>query len=55
MMSGVSVAIIVLVLVVVVPVGVLVSGAVGAALLGWFLKADIDEAYEGTEHLEMGR
>jgi hypothetical protein len=55
MMDGVSVVIIVFVLVIAVPVGVLVSGAVGAALLGWLIKGDVDEVYEDTEYLELGR
>ena len=49
-----SVAIIVIVLVVVIPVGVLVSGAVAAAVLGWLAKSDVEERYEGTEYIDMG-
>lgn len=49
-----SVAIIVIVLVVAIPVGVLVSGAVAAAILGWLAKSDVEERYEGTEYVDMG-
>lgn len=51
----IGVAIIVIVLLIVIPVGVLVSGAAGAGILGWFLKDDIDERYEDSEYLELGR
>lgn len=47
--------IIVVVLVIAIPVGVLVSGSAGAGLLGWFLKDDIEERFEDSEYLEMGR
>ncbi len=41
----------IVVLVVVMPVGILMSGAVGAALLGRLLKTDVDTAHEGSELL----
>ncbi|HBL09490.1 MAG TPA: hypothetical protein EYM46_04600 [Acidimicrobiia bacterium] len=43
--------IMIVVLVVVMPVGILMSGAVGAALLGRLLKTDVDAAHEGSELL----
>jgi hypothetical protein len=43
--------IMIVVLVVVMPVGILMSGAVGAALLGRLLKTDVDTAHEGSELL----
>jgi hypothetical protein len=49
-----GVVIIVIVLVVAIPVAVLMSGAIGAGLLGWLLKSEVDEGYEGSEYLEMG-
>jgi hypothetical protein len=49
-----SVAVIVIVLVVAIPVAVLVSGAVGAAVLGWLAKSDVEDRYEGTEYVDMG-
>jgi hypothetical protein len=55
-MAGViSVVVIVIVLVIAIPVGVLVSGAAAAAILGWFVKDDVEDRFEGSEHLEMGR
>ncbi|MCH2422329.1 MAG: hypothetical protein MK196_04360 [Acidimicrobiales bacterium] len=41
----------ILLLVVVMPVGILMSGALAAALLGGFLKKDVDNAHEGSELL----
>lgn len=45
-------AIIIVVLVVGIPVGVIMSGAVGAAVLGWLVKDDVDRTHEGSELLE---
>lgn len=44
---------IVVVLLVLIPVGVLVSGAVAAALLGWGLEDDGEARYAGTEHVDV--
>jgi hypothetical protein len=46
---------IVIVLVVVIPVGVLISGGVAAALLGWSLKEDAERRNEGSELVELNR
>jgi hypothetical protein len=46
---------IVIVLVVVIPVGVLISGGVAAALLGWSLKEDAEGRNEGSELVELNR
>jgi hypothetical protein len=54
MASVAGVVIIVIVLVVAIPVAVLVSGALAAVVLGWLLKTEVDEEYEGSEYLEMG-
>ena len=43
---------IVIVLVVAIPVSVLLSGGVGAALLGWVLKDEAETAHEGSELIE---
>lgn len=43
---------IVIVVVVAIPVGVLVSGAVASALLGWLINDDVDRSHEGSELLE---
>jgi hypothetical protein len=42
-----------IVIVIVIPVAVLMTGAAVAALLGWRLKADADERFEGSELLEL--
>ncbi|MCB0977355.1 MAG: hypothetical protein KDB02_07820 [Acidimicrobiales bacterium] len=47
--------IIVAVLVVALPVAVLMSGGVGAALLGFALNDDVDRSHEGSELLETNR
>jgi hypothetical protein len=46
---------IVVVLVVVIPVGVLISGGVAAAVLGWSLKEDAERRNEGSELVELNR
>lgn len=45
-------AAIVIVLVIAIPVAVLISGAIGAAVLGGVLKSDVDRSNEGSELLE---
>lgn len=47
-------AIIIVVLLVAIPVGVMMSGGVIAAILGALLKKDVDEQFEGTEHISLG-
>ena len=49
-MGGTVVMIVILVLF---PIVVLMSGAVGAALIGTVLKRDRDAEYEGTEYLTI--
>ena len=43
----------ILLLVVVIPVGIILSGAAVAALLGGLLKRDVDDAYQGSELLDL--
>ena len=43
----------ILLLVVVMPVGILLSGAVVAALLGGLLKRDVDNTHRGSELLDL--
>ncbi len=43
----------IVVLVVVMPVGILMSGAIGASVLGRLLKGDADARHEGSELLEV--
>ncbi|MBQ89929.1 MAG: hypothetical protein CL441_00690 [Acidimicrobiaceae bacterium] len=45
--------IMIVVLVVVMPVGILMSGAIGASVLGRLLKGDADARHEGSELLEV--
>ncbi len=45
--------IIAVLLLVVIPVSVLMSGAVGAAILGYFTKKSVDANYEGSELLDL--
>ena len=44
--------VIVVVLVIAMPVSVLMSGAVASALLGFFIKDDVDRSHEGSELLQ---
>lgn len=44
---------IVIILVIAIPVAVLVSGSAVAGIIGWILKTEVDEEYEGTELLEI--
>ena len=46
-------AIIVIVLVIVIPVGVLLSGAVASAVLGWFVRDEADKSHEGSELIDL--
>jgi len=46
-------AIIAIVLVIVIPVSVLMSGSVGAAIIGWFLRDDADRSHEGSELVDL--
>ncbi len=47
--------IIILVLVVVIPVGFLITMTGVAALLGWVIKDEVDDDFEGTEDLAVSR
>lgn len=42
-------------IVIVVPVSVLMSGALASAILGWFLKDDAEQRYEGSELIDLNR
>ena len=46
---------IIAILVVIMPVGVLMSGAVASALLGFLVNDDVDRSHEGSELLETNR
>jgi hypothetical protein len=44
---------IVIVVVIAIPVGVLVSGAVASALIGWFLEDDVRDKHADSELLDL--
>lgn len=46
-------AIIVFVLLVFIPVSVMMTGGIVAGILGYFIKEDVDEDFEGTEYLDL--
>jgi len=46
-------AIILFVLLVFIPVNVLMSGSVGAMIIGWFLRDNADRAHEGSELVDL--
>lgn len=52
MLGAIVLAVVVVILI---PVGVVMSGALGAGLLGWALKSDGDARYEGSEFIELNR
>ena len=45
--------VVIIVILAIAPVLICMSGVVAAALLGHFIKADRDAAFEGTEQLEI--
>ncbi len=49
----IGVAIIVVVLLVAIPVGVLMSGGIGAAIIGWVLRTDVDSRNQDSELLDL--
>lgn len=46
-------AVIILVLVVVIPVAVLLSASIAAAVLGYWVKTDVDQENEGSELIAL--
>lgn len=53
-LSGVGPAIMIVLLLVIIPVVTCMSGAIAAGGLGFLLKKETDESFEGTELLTMG-
>ena len=43
------------VLVIGIPVGLLMSGALGAGLLGWALASDAERRHEGSELIDLNK
>ena len=54
-MAGVIGAVIIVVVLLVLPVVIIMTGALGAGIIGWFVKNDVDDEFEGTEFLELGK
>jgi cytochrome b subunit of formate dehydrogenase len=52
MISMAGALVMVFILLVVIPVGVLMSGAIVAAVLGWVLRDDAEKRHEGSELIE---
>ena len=52
MAGGIAIAVILLILF---PVMFIMTGAVGAAILGWASKADAEARYEGSELIDLNR
>ncbi len=46
-------AIIVVVVVIAIPVAVMMSGSIGAALLGFFVQKDVDERHADSELIDL--
>lgn len=46
-------AIIVFVLLIAIPVGLAMSGAVAAAVIGWFVREEADARHEGSELVDL--
>jgi len=51
----VGAVIIVVVLLVVIPVGAMMSGAAVAAILGFFIRDDVEREHEGSELIALNR
>ena len=47
--------IVAIIIVIVIPVSLMMSGAVVAGLLGWSLKDDAAERYEGSELVDLNK
>ena len=48
-------AVVIVVILLLFPIVVCLSMVAVAAALGWFVKADVDDNYTGTEYLDLGR
>ncbi len=43
------------VIVVLIPVGLLMSGGLASAVLGWFLRDDAEDRHQGSELIDLNR
>ncbi len=48
-------AIVIAVVLLLIPIAVIMTGALGAALIGHFVKDDVESAYVDSEYLELGK
>lgn len=46
---------VIIAIVIAIPVSVMLSGAALSAVLGWFLKDDAEDRYEGSELIDLNR
>jgi hypothetical protein len=57
MMGGVDLGpvLVIVAIVIAIPVGLLMSGAAASAVMGWFLRDDAAERYQGSELVDLNR
>ena len=48
-------AVVIVVVLLLIPVAVIMTGALGAAVLGHFVRDDVDAGYADTEYLDLGQ
>lgn len=53
--EGVIGAVVIVVILLLIPVAVIMTGALGSALIGHFVKDDVDANYADSEYLDLGR
>jgi hypothetical protein len=53
--EGVAGAIVIALVLLLIPVAVIMTGALGAALIGHFVKDDVDREYVDSEYLDLGK
>jgi hypothetical protein len=53
--EGVVGAVVIVVILLLIPIAVILTGALGAAIIGHFVRDDIDTTYAGSEYLELGK
>jgi uncharacterized BrkB/YihY/UPF0761 family membrane protein len=53
--EGVVGAVVIVVILVLIPIAVIMTGAIGAAVLGHYVRDDIASEYADTEFLELGK
>ncbi len=53
--EGVIGAVVIVIVLVLIPVAVIMTGAIGAAILGHYVRDDIATEYADTEYIELGK